>query len=106
MVKRRSHDNQPQLKEETPNGPLDLLYIFQKNAAGLKHAAIGRLTLYGLYDTDGILRFVGGDLEACEAYAELFEIPTVECCLMSLPEPNSLEFNEPKKIHRRAMSNN
>ena len=61
--------------------------------------------MYGLYDKDGVLRFVGGDREACDAYAELFELPSIQCCLVALPEPNSLGFSDHQKVHR-AMSNN
>ena len=61
--------------------------------------------MYGLYDKDGVLRFVGGDREACHAYAELFELPSIQCCLVDLPEPNSLGFSDHQKVHR-AMSNN
>ena len=59
--------------------------------------------MYGLYDTDGILRFVGGDREACVAYAELFDIPSVEFCLIDLPESNSLGLKDRRRAHR-AMS--
>ena len=30
--------------------------------------------MYGLYDKEGILRFVDSDKDACIAYAELFEL--------------------------------
>ena len=30
--------------------------------------------MYSLYDSDGILRFVNSDREACLKYAELFEL--------------------------------
>ena len=61
--------------------------------------------MYGLYDTDGILRFVGGDQEACFAYAELFEMQAIECCLIDLPESHTLGLKNRKKV-RRAKSNN
>ena len=64
----------------------------------------GRL-LYGLYDTDGILRFVGGDREACVAYAELFDLPSIQCCLVDLPEPSVIGFTDHQKVHQ-AMNNN
>ncbi len=60
--------------------------------------------LVGLYDTDGILRFTGADREACLAYAELFELKSIECSLMSLPEPNQLSIKGQKRVPR-AMSN-
>ena len=40
--------------------------------------------MYGLYDKEGILRFVDSDKEACLAYAELFELGSTNYCLMDL----------------------
>ena len=40
--------------------------------------------MYGLYDKEGILRFVDSDKDACIAYAELFELSTTSYCLMDL----------------------
>ena len=40
--------------------------------------------MYGLYDKEGILRFVDSDKDACLAYAELFELCTTNYCLMDL----------------------
>ena len=40
--------------------------------------------MYGLYDKEGILRFVDTDRDACIAYAELFELGTTNYCLMEL----------------------
>ena len=40
--------------------------------------------MYGLYDKEGILRFVDSDKEACLAYAELFELGSTSYCLMDL----------------------
>ena len=42
--------------------------------------------MYGLYDTEGILRFVNSDKEACLAYAELFELSSTNYFLMHLVE--------------------
>ena len=42
--------------------------------------------MYGLYDKDGILRFVDSDKDACIAYAELFELGSTNYCLMNLAE--------------------
>ena len=42
--------------------------------------------MYGLYDRDGILRFINSDKEACLDYAELFEINSANFCLMNLVE--------------------
>ena len=38
--------------------------------------------MYGLYDKEGILRFVNSDKDACIAYAELFELNSTNYCLM------------------------
>ena len=46
--------------------------------------------MYGLYDKEGILRFVDSDKDACIAYAELFELSSTNYCLMELA-------NDPKK---------
>ena len=40
--------------------------------------------MYGLYDKEGILRFVDSDKDACLAYAELFELGNTNNCLMDL----------------------
>ncbi len=42
--------------------------------------------MYGLYDKDGMLRFVNSDREACLDYAELFELNSAHFCLMNLIE--------------------
>ncbi len=40
--------------------------------------------MYGLYDKEGVLRFVDSDKDACIAYAELFELSSTNYCLMDL----------------------
>ena len=40
--------------------------------------------MYGLYDKEGILRFVDSDKDACIAYAEFFELGSTNYCLMDL----------------------
>ena len=47
--------------------------------------------MYGLYDREGILRFIDSDKEACIAYAELFELESINYCLMDLAENNKVE---------------
>ena len=47
--------------------------------------------MYGLYDKEGILRFVDPDKDACIAYAELFELGSTNYCLMDLA-------NDTKKV--------
>ena len=48
--------------------------------------------MYGLYDKEGILRFVNSDKDACIAYAELFELGSTNYCLMDLA-------NDTKKVN-------
>ena len=52
--------------------------------------------MYGLYDKQGILRFIDPDKDACIAYAELFELGSTNYCLMDLA-------NDTKKV--KAISN-
>ena len=40
--------------------------------------------MYGLYDKEGVLRFVDSDKDACIAYAELFDLGSANYCLMDL----------------------
>ena len=40
--------------------------------------------MFGLYDRDGILRFVNSDRKACLDYAELFELKSTYFSLMNL----------------------
>ena len=40
--------------------------------------------MYGLYDKQGILRFIDSDKDVCMAYAELFELGSTNYCLMDL----------------------
>ena len=51
--------------------------------------------MYGLYDHEGILRFVNADKYACLAYAELFGLKSKNYSLMMLNEsPDEfLDFN-------------
>ena len=45
--------------------------------------------MFGLYDRDGILRFINSDREACLDYAELFGLKSTNFSLMNLN--NSVE---------------
>ena len=47
--------------------------------------------MYGLYDKDGVLRFVNSDKEACLDYAELFELNSASFCLMNFVENKDKE---------------
>ena len=49
--------------------------------------------MYGLYDTDGILRYVNADIGACLAYAELFELTSTNYSLLSLLEEEEISNN-------------
>ena len=50
--------------------------------------------MYGLYDKEGILRFVDSDKDACIAYAELFELGSTNYCLMDLAnDTNTVKGN-------------
>ena len=49
------------------------------------------LQMYGLYDKEGVLRFINSDKDACIAYAELFELGSTNYCLMDLA-------NDTKKV--------
>ena len=40
--------------------------------------------MYGLYDKEGILRYVNSDKDACIAYAELFDLNSPSYLLMPL----------------------
>ncbi len=46
--------------------------------------------MYGLYDKEGILRFVDSDKDACIAYAELFELGSTNYCLMNLANDKTI----------------
>ena len=49
--------------------------------------------MYGLYDREGILRFINSDKDACIAYAELFELASTNYCLMNLGESINMTEN-------------
>ena len=55
--------------------------------------------MYGLYDKEGILRFVDSDKDACIAYAELFELSSTNYCLMDLA-------NDTKKVKETTLDQN
>tara|TARA_B100000676_G_C17907429_1_gene748068 strand:- start:65 stop:250 length:186 start_codon:yes stop_codon:yes gene_type:complete len=42
--------------------------------------------MYGLYDREGILRYVNTDKDACIAYAELFDLNRQTYLLISLSD--------------------
>ena len=47
--------------------------------------------MYGLYDKEGILRFINSDKDACIAYAELFELSSTNYCLMDLANDSRIK---------------
>ena len=57
--------------------------------------------MYGLYDIDGILRFVNSDRKACLDYAELFELNSTDFCLMNVDSEKSI-----KLVQNQAENNN
>ena len=60
--------------------------------------------MYGLYDKEGILRFVDSDKDACIAYAELFELSSTNYCLMDLA--NDLKKVEDTSLDQNLGANN
>ncbi len=66
--------------------------------------------MFGLYDTDGILRFTGLDREACIAYAELFGLNNAAgggFSLIALPDkPTVLKTRRRKKTRPLVGSSN
>tara|TARA_Y100001968_G_scaffold242310_1_gene225950 strand:- start:92 stop:277 length:186 start_codon:yes stop_codon:yes gene_type:complete len=57
------------------------------------HFFCRRYDLFGLYDREGILRFTCTDKEACIAYANLFDLSSIEFSLMPLSDINEDENN-------------
>ena len=49
--------------------------------------------MFGLYDKQGILRFVDPDKDACIAYAELFELGSTNYCLINLANDTKIVNN-------------
>ena len=53
--------------------------------------------MYGVYDKEGILRFVNSDKKACFEYAELFELNSAHFYLInvreSLEKGNEINFD-------------
>tara|TARA_B100000609_G_C17028914_1_gene337702 strand:+ start:480 stop:665 length:186 start_codon:yes stop_codon:yes gene_type:complete len=61
--------------------------------------------MYGLYDKEGILRYVNSDKDACLAYAELFDLNSQSCSLMSLHETIE-DFGDINLDQNQAKNNN
>ena len=61
--------------------------------------------MYGLYDKEGILRYVNSDKDACLAYAELFDLNSQSFSLMSLHETIE-DFGDINLDQNQAKNNN
>ena len=61
--------------------------------------------MFGLYDKEGILRYVNSDKDACLAYAELFDLSSGNYSLMNLNE-KSEEIGNINLDQNQAESNN
>ena len=61
--------------------------------------------MYGLYDKEGILRYVNSDKKACLAYAELFELSSNSYSLMNIVEGED-DFKNITLDHHQAENNN
>ena len=60
--------------------------------------------MYGLYDREGILRYVNSDKDACLEYAALFELNDKNYSLLSLN--NKEEFNDVNLDQNQGEHNN
>ena len=49
--------------------------------------------MYGLYDREGILRFVNSDKDACLDYADLFDLNSENFCLINLVESIDKDYD-------------
>ena len=61
--------------------------------------------MFGLYDKEGILRYVNSDKDACIAYAELFDLSVNNYSLMELKE-NSDEYTDINSDQSHPVKNN
>ena len=62
--------------------------------------------LFGLYDKDGLLRYLGRDEEGCLAYAELFNMKSFECSFFPIPKTNLVTIKGQEKRSRQVVNNN
>ena len=60
--------------------------------------------MFGLYDRDGILRFVNSDRETCLEYAELFEFNSANFSLMNLMD--SVDISNEINLDLNQVENN
>lgn len=75
--------------------PLDSFYIHTKLI----------FKMYGLYDNEGILRYVNSDRDACIEYAELFDLNSAYYSLMALND-TSKDFRDINLDQNQVMNNN
>ena len=61
--------------------------------------------MYGLYDQEGVLRYVNSDKDACIAYAELFDLNVQNYSLMSLHE-STQDLEDPNFDQNQARNSN
>ena len=61
--------------------------------------------MYGIYDKEGILRFIDSDKDACIAYAELFELGSTNYCLIDLAN-NAKKIKETTNLDQILEANN
>tara|TARA_B100001115_G_C15670861_1_gene323921 strand:+ start:537 stop:722 length:186 start_codon:yes stop_codon:yes gene_type:complete len=60
--------------------------------------------MYGLYDREGVLRYVNSDKEACIAYAQLFDLKSQNYLLISLND--AIEDIEDINLDQNQAKNN
>ena len=60
--------------------------------------------MYGLYDMEGVLRYVNSDKEACIAYAQLFDLKSQNYLLISLND--AIEDIEDINLDQNQAKNN
>ena len=60
--------------------------------------------MYGLYDMEGVLRYVNSDKEACIAYTQLFDLKSQNYLLISLND--AIEDIEDINLDQNQAKNN
>ena len=61
--------------------------------------------MYGLYDNEGVLRYVNADKDACIAYAELFDLNAQSYLLISINDTIE-DFRDINLDQNQAENNN
>ena len=61
--------------------------------------------MYGLYDKEGILRYINSDKDACIAYAELFDLNAQSYLLISINDTIE-DFRDINLDQNQAENNN